>query len=584
MNYKSAQVDQVEFRHGPSMRMQGWMDVKKGRFSLKKLRFAVLSGEAFSLHLNKGDPPIDEFNIADAVVFCSNWRHSRHFKLLAPSRVYICICGSFEEMQSWAKSLIYASKRSFNKYYNLLPMVGRGRFSTVYFACSLEDEHQVLAVKITRKDRQDPKLLQLGQRERYINSILRHPNIVRALDIFSNVEKDHMVFELMRGGNLRSLLRRHKRLPESYARAVMTQLNSALAYIHAKNVVHCDVRPANIFCSHTMFPMSIALGDFGSVNFSPETRVVQHFDVTIGVPPYISIDICRKIRYGPAADMWSAGVVLYEMLSGDSPFPGNSFEETISMIKEGKFTFYNEIWGTVSPEAKRLVLQLLQPDPFKRLSAIAVAEHPWILKTDGPVTTRDANEHRTGRQANLMRREDLDSFWSDKHAWNTSSAKTNSTPNIRLKGERISVDGSDDRTGRIQMSYPGPSFGNKHRNIQPLLPSVEAAAVEKGFRGVGWSSPSRFKALLDSPVVQMQLSSILPYRRKLVVVARAFVAVFRMKALAQGKCVTKLLPMMNTVEAKRIALTLDERRELGEKRRDRREHNEGQDQGLKSKC
>lgn len=555
MDYKSAQIDKVDFRHGPSMRMKGWMDVKKGSFSFKKPRFAVLSGEAFSLHPKQGDPPIDEFNVADAAICFGNWRYMRNFKISTPGRVYICTCGSFEEMQSWAKSLIYASKRSFDKYYYLLPIIGRGRFSKVYFACPREDEHQLLAVKIVRKTGQERKLRQIGRIERYVNSILRHPNIVQALDMFSNVEKDHMVFELMRGGNLRSLLRRHKRLPESYARSVMTQLNSALAHIHAKNVVHRDVRPANIFCSDTKFPMSIALGDFGSVSFSSETRDTDVQTAMMGVPPYVSIDICRKLRYGPAADMWSAGVVLYEMLSGDSPFPGKTFEETMSMIKEGHFKFYNGIWDTISAEAKCLVLQLLQPDPFKRLSAIAVAEHPWVLKTNGLVT-RDANELRTGRQARLMRPVDHGNMWSNEQAENSSSVKKSSLPHARLTKERIGVDGSDDAKGRTLT----PITRNSYHNVQPLLPSVEVASSEKGFRRIGWSCPSQFDALLDSPVMQMQLSSALPYRRKLLIIARAFVAVFRMKALAQGKCVTKNLPMMNAEEAKRVSKRLDERK------------------------
>lgn len=534
MDYSTSNIDKNNFRNGPSVHLKDWMDIKVRRISFRKPAFLVLSGEALSIHPKEGAPPFARFNLRGTVISFRKWRFARRFKIALPDRVFYCTVRTHEEMKTWTENLKYARERAFEDHYNLLLKIGVGRLSNVYFAHPMEDPSQLVAVKVVNKEGLPYQTHEMLRRERYINSVVNHPNIVRALDMFSTVEEERMVFEIMRGGNLRSLLRRHGKLPESYARVVMAQLSSALVYLHNKNVVHRDVRPANIFCSDVRFPLSIALGDFGSVAFSPHDRVNQSVQTQlIGVVPYISIDICRGAPYGPVSDMWSAGVVLYEILSGDSPFPGKCMDETLERIKKGEFEFYGEAWTRVGEEAKSLVRQLLQPDPFKRLSALAVNEHAWMLK-----------DRSSGRIPGF--RDEIGSL-SGSSLTPSSSGKT-------------WVSSSLGRSGSVRSSSRSESSSYSNSNVQPILPSVKAAERD-GFPKTNSVGSSRFESLLESRVFQSQLNTNLPYRRKFVTICKAFIAVFRMKRLMRRECVTKMLPGMDLEEATRLSKSLDEPRE-----------------------
>eukprot|EP00171_Calliarthron_tuberculosum_P010929 IDg10929t1 len=159
----------------------------------------------------------------------------------------------------------------------------------------------------------------------------------------------------------------------------MRELLLALQYLHSKNIVHRDVRPDNLFCSHTKFPMAIALGDFGYSNFFSDKVVnCEVLTTVIGTPPYTASEICRREKYGPPVDLWSAGVVMYELLSGRAPFEGQTDRETNENIIRGRVSFADPIWSKSSENSKKLILQLLQPDPHKRISALAALQHAWF--------------------------------------------------------------------------------------------------------------------------------------------------------------------------------------------------------------
>ncbi|CDF39392.1 Serine/threonine protein kinase [Chondrus crispus] len=577
MPLAAAESDEATFRHGTPVRMAGWLSVKHGRLSRKQPRYAKLYGEVLSFLVSEEALPEEELNVVGAIVEFSDRDSKKTFRVIVGRRTFIIFCGSFEEMQSWAQSLLFASQRCFERYYTQGPILADGTYSRVFYAKDVDDPSKVFAVKIIKKRSHDIQALEWVRRERHVNSMLNHPGIVQAVDMFSTVEKDHLVFELMTGGTLADLLRKHNRLPESYARVVMRELITALHYIHSKNIVHRDVRPENIFCSASKFPMSIALGDFGYANFVSEKRVNHDVLTTmIGVPPYICVDICRRIKYGPLVDMWSAGVVLYEILSGERPFEGRSDRETVENIKIGTIHFTTPIWSKISPAAKGLIKQLMQTDPHKRISALAALQHTWFCEKACLSRPTSVNTlFPSSPASNGVMYGDRDSpsntsTDSRRHPHISGSisnfSRIPSSSSSQSPVESTTQDSSERQTSLLGLHQP--SLRSMHHvsstsslGPQPRLkvtPSVRAIA-ERGLQRVTSDNPARMKRLLNSSVVQKQLSVALPYRRILIVTARAFVAVFRLKALRSGHSATRQLSLMGQADVDDVNALIDRR-------------------------
>lgn len=566
--------DYSQFNNGTPPRMRQWLYVRSGRLPRAyQHRFAFLNGEVLSLfHEENGD--VDErIDLSGAdIEFPSVERphgpKPRSIRVATTRKAYTLRFGSFEEAAIWGRSLQFASQHRFEDCYLLGKMIAEGTFSEI-FLCTAHDSDEKYVVKRTRKRRSDKEALQWIERERHINSVLKGSSlIVRAVDMFSTLERDYIVFEYMAGGTLEDLLQRKKKLPESYARAVMKQVFMSLHYIHSNNVVHRDVQPSNIFCSGPRFPMSIAIGDFGSANFISEKRVNPDVLTTmIGIPPYMSIDVARRCKYGPAADMWSTGVVLYEMLSGKLPFTGRSNAEIVERIKGGRVSFSDPVWNTISEDAIGLVKQLLQVDAHKRISALAALHHRWIEGPSMCSVPSQSNGMSMGvpsfsnfsripstpssRQSSQMTHDISISMsvnmkqpsLADQQQHHQSLPVSSNHPHW---GERQSSSVSTQMPHVSSVSSLSGAIGGhggigsvKQQRMQ-MTPSVRAIQ-QVGLQRVTSHQPSRMKRLLSSRVMQKQLSMALPYRRRFVVALYAFVFVSRLKALHKGHSVTRQL-------------------------------------------
>lgn len=573
--------DCPEFRNGRPVRMAAWLHVKQSRFARRQTRFGKLYGEVLTFHTSESGEAVDSLDILHTHIEYTDREQKRSLRIITTRRTLTLTFASSEEAQIWAQSLRFAAEHRFEDCYRIENFMTEGTFSRIHF-CRALDTSEDFIVKIIKKRSYDIQALEWVQRERHVNSVLNHNNIVQAVDMFSTQEKDYIVFEYMRGGTLADLLKKRKKLPESYARNVMHQLFTALNYIHSNNVVHRDVQPANIFCSAHKFPMSIALGDFGLANFLSEKRVNPDVLTSmVGIPPYISVDIVRRVKYGLVADMWSAGVVLYEMLSGELPFKGETDREVVEKIKAGKVEFDSPCWDEISDDAKGLVRQLLQVDPYKRISALGSLQHRWIAAhialsrpasstTSLPVSSapslsifgdRDSpgNTSVEGRQlsGNIMP-PSLSNF--SRVASSTSSAS---------QSRDISTDKVDWCERQPSSMGMGPpmhhissiSSMSALPNVQPRLkmtPSVRAITRD-GLQRVHSDNPYRIRQLLGSKVVQKQLAIALPYRRKFLIVARAFVAVFRLKALMHGHSITRKLSQLGRSDVEGVTEILARR-------------------------
>jgi serine/threonine-protein kinase len=205
--------------------------------------------------------------------------------------------------------------------YRIEELVARSGMASIYRAIDLRDNRQV-ALKIPHPDLEaDPILFDRFQREASIGEKLDHPKVMR---VFGGEERSriYMVMEWCEGRLLRRILDEQGSLPKERAIRIAIEVLDGLDYIHAKGVIHRDLKPENIMVDAED---NIKLIDFGIAGDAAARRLTfANFTATLGTPNYISPEQVQGKRGDGRSDIYSIGVILYEMLSGKLPFSGPS--------------------------------------------------------------------------------------------------------------------------------------------------------------------------------------------------------------------------------------------------------------------
>jgi len=151
-----------------------------------------------------------------------------------------------------------------------------------------------------------------------------------------------------------------------------------LHYLHSHDIVHRDLKPENLVFNRPGDDAELKLTDFGfATPYNPKKKLTA----TCGTPEYVAPEILNEQPYGPAVDMWSAGVIVYILLCGFPPFYGDNDDELFERICNCNYKFLSPYWDRVSDEAKNLIRQLLEVDVKKRLTAEQALAHPWFGAT-----------------------------------------------------------------------------------------------------------------------------------------------------------------------------------------------------------
>jgi len=158
------------------------------------------------------------------------------------------------------------------------------------------------------------------------------------------------------------------------AAIIMKQLLSCLTYCHSKNIVHRDIKPENILLESNKDFNQIKVIDFGISVVKEANEMIYE---SIGTPYYIAPEVWMK-NYNEKWDIWSAGVIMFILLSGSPPFNAATDEDMKKKVLEGSFTMEGKVWDSVTDNAKDLITQLLTYDTEKRISAGEALTHPWI--------------------------------------------------------------------------------------------------------------------------------------------------------------------------------------------------------------
>lgn len=155
-----------------------------------------------------------------------------------------------------------------------------------------------------------------------------HPNIVRIYELLHDDKFYYIIQELIEGGELYDL---EKELSEEEIRHIMQQVFLAINYIHGQNIVHRDIKPENILIDN-LENLDVKITDFGFATTFDD----KSLDDIIGSPVYMPPEIIKGKKYDSKVDIWSAGVVAYDLLAGVEPFQGDTKEELYKNIKKQK--------------------------------------------------------------------------------------------------------------------------------------------------------------------------------------------------------------------------------------------------------
>lgn len=259
--------------------------------------------------------------------------------------------------------------------YSIQERIGSGSYGFVRRAIHTETSQQ-RAIKVIKKDRitKDVK-----ERARFFNEIeamkrIDHPNIAKVYEFYEEDLHYHIVTEYVSGGDLLSFLTSHPHLTEGIAAFFMRQILSGVAYCHSKSIVHRDLKPENLLLERSSQNSLLKIIDFGISAIYDSTVVRKPYDTAYYVSPEV-----LSGSYTEKCDVWSCGVILFIMLSGDFPFRGQSDSEIFAAISAGSFQLDSAVWREVSESAQSLVRLMLEHDPSKRLSAAEALNHSWVV-------------------------------------------------------------------------------------------------------------------------------------------------------------------------------------------------------------
>ena len=229
----------------------------------------------------------------------------------------------------------------------------------------------------------------LAKFELEINILIKadHPNIIKLYEIFQSQRSLYLVMEECKGGEVFDRIIDHIQKKEMYsekdAAKIFEKLMSAVQYCHNNGICHRDLKPENLLYlnegSEKDNPIKVI--DFGL----SQIFINRRLSTKVGTAYYVSPEILKG-DYTEKCDIWSAGVILYILLSGDPPFNGPDDSSIYSKIASLKYSFPQNKWSNISIEAKDLITHMICPEN-ERYNAKQVLEHPWLKNANNKPLT-----------------------------------------------------------------------------------------------------------------------------------------------------------------------------------------------------
>ncbi|KAL3532867.1 hypothetical protein ACH5RR_006388 [Cinchona calisaya] len=254
--------------------------------------------------------------------------------------------------------------------YQLSRTIGEGTFAKVKLAINTVSG-QYVAIKIIDKQMvMKNNLIRQVSREIRTMKLLRHPNIVQIYEVIGTKTKVYIVMEYVSGGQLSDKLSYLTKLSEGDARKYFQQLIDAVDHCHWRGVYHRDLKPENLLLDSKG---NLKVSDFGLSALKKQTGCL--LSTACGSPSYVAPELLTDKGYdGAAADVWSCGVILFELLAGFLPFDDSNLTNLYKKIYRAEYAFPE--WFTDGQ--KQLISRLLDPNPKTRITMAEIIEHQWF--------------------------------------------------------------------------------------------------------------------------------------------------------------------------------------------------------------
>jgi serine/threonine protein kinase len=247
--------------------------------------------------------------------------------------------------------------------------IGHGSFGSVFKATNTNDRKTYAIKAIPRSKLRCDEDREHFQREINAMAFLRHDNLLALRDFLSDEGHFYLVLDFCEEGELYSVVAQDDRLDEPTAALIFQQILSAVAYCHSFSVAHRDLKLENILI--VRFPQ-IKVSDFGLCGFMENEQLLRTF---CGSPAYCAPECLSKLAYdGEKSDIWSLGVVLYSMVTGDFPWNIANASIMIRHILRGTFVVPSD----VSPLCRDVIEGCLKVDPAQRMPMARMLIHPWL--------------------------------------------------------------------------------------------------------------------------------------------------------------------------------------------------------------
>ena len=258
--------------------------------------------------------------------------------------------------------------------YKVIKLLGEGSFGKAYL-CKNESNNNIYVIKQIVIEDMNQKEKDNVYNEAQILGKLDHPNIIKLFEVFDSKKPKHtlnIVTEYADGGDLSEKIKSQNKKPftEPEILNYFTQICLALKHIHEKKIIHRDLKSANIFLMKSGL---IKLGDFGIAKGFQNT--IDKAKTFVGTPYYLSPEIFENKPYDSKSDIWSLGVLLYEMMTFKMPFSASSFPVLSVKIMRGKYPPPPQIY---SKDLRDIVSNCLMINPIKRPTIQQILKFPII--------------------------------------------------------------------------------------------------------------------------------------------------------------------------------------------------------------
>ncbi|XP_062164480.1 CBL-interacting serine/threonine-protein kinase 21 [Alnus glutinosa] len=346
--------------------------------------------------------------------------------------------------------------------YKLGRTIGEGTFAKVklavdgtsckHVAVKIIDKHMVLEANLKSQVQSEIRTMKL----------LHHPNIVRIHEVLGTKTKIYIVMEYVSGGQLTDKMSYVKKLEEWEARKLFQQLIDAVDYCHNKGVYHRDLKPENLLLDQKG---NLKVSDFG---LSALRKPGDTLTTACGSPSYVAPELLVNKGYdGAAADVWSCGVILFEVLAGHLPFDDSNLMNLYKKISRAEYTFPE--WFTEGQ--KKLLSRILDPNPQRRVTIPDIVEDEWFQKDYVPSCGYECKEK--------IHMDDVNAAFDSTEEIATE-AKIPKSPSFINAFQLIAMSHDLDLSGLFEEQDENKQktmFGSKH-TINETIKKIEAAATD----------------------------------------------------------------------------------------------------------